>query len=107
MIKKKIYKDLEKVKKDFINSLGSYSGSEIIQKFFLKRFKNDYPEFDRIFTEIEKYIDIDQVEIYLSNTQKELANSSKSDESFSNSLITKILEVYIQKKKDLPTGKIM
>ncbi len=74
---------------------------------FKKRVENDYPQFNRIFTEIEKYIDIDRVEIYLSNTKKELENSSKSDESFSDSLVTKLLEVYIQKKKDLPTGKII
>jgi len=72
---------------------------------FKKRVENNYPGFDRIFTEIEKYIDINQIEVYLSNTKKELANSGKSDKSFSNSLVTKSLEVYIQEKKDLPAGK--
>ena len=66
--------------------------------------KGEYSGFEKIFDELEKIVDIDNVEKYISNTKKVILKCGKTDNSLSDFFVTKALEVFIQKEKKLPEG---
>ena len=72
---------------------------------FKLRIKKDFPEFQKIISEIEKEIDIKKAKIYLKKKEKEIKKFGKPDKDFNTFFITSALEVYVQKEKCLPIGK--
>jgi len=72
---------------------------------FKLRIKKDFPEFQKIISEIEKEIDIKKAKIYLKKKEKEIKRFGKPDKDFNILFITSALEVYVQKEKCLPISK--
>ena len=106
-----IKKKYEIILRDVNNSLSLFSSKHgrTIDENYYKEFKEkvnqDFPEFTRIILEIEKKFDMRKVKDYLGQKQEEIEKCGDITSSLSNSsLLTKILEVFIEKQGYLPKG---
>ncbi len=70
---------------------------------FKLNLSEEFPDFMTIIIEIEKEIDIKRLESNLREKKKSLKNIGKNKEDFTVSLITRILEIYIQKNNYIPS----
>ena len=103
---KRKYRDIQKcVRLALASSLKNKKIDEGYYNNFKLTVETDFPGFQKIISEIEKEIDIDSVKAYLNKKEAEIKESGKTDTNFNASIITKMLEVYVQKEKCLPTGK--
>lgn len=67
--------------------------------------QKDFPGFEKIFQEIEKQIDFGEAETYLKEKEEAIRKSGKEGIDSNEFLMTKLLETYVKKKKNLPIGK--
>jgi hypothetical protein len=103
---KKKYIDIQRnMKLAFSSSLkGTKIDEEYYDNFKLK-IEKEFPEFLKIFIEIEKEIDIKEIKSFLMKKEDELKKIGKPVEDFNAIIITKGLEVYVQEKKEIPIGQ--
>jgi len=72
---------------------------------FKLRLKKDFPEFQKIVSAIEKEIDIKKAKGYLKKKEREIKKLGKPDRDLNAFVVTKSLEVYVQREKCFPIGK--
>lgn len=100
------YKQLQKdVKSALILSLAKKKIDDKVYNHFKSRIKKDFPEFQKIISEIEKKIDIKKAKSYLKKKGEGIKKSGKPDEDLTAFCITIALEVYVQREKYLPTSE--
>lgn len=105
--KNSVIKDKFKQERKHINLTLSLKPNKINKKYYIsfkKRVKREFPEFCKIISVIEKTININQLNKHLSKTKSEFKKSGKSDTTLSDTFTTKFLEVYIKKKKSIPSA---
>jgi ribosomal protein S17E len=105
----KIKNEYKNIQRDVKLALAfSLKNKKIDEKYydnFKSKIENDFPEFQKIISEIEKEIKVEKAKEYLKKKEEEIQNLGKPDTDFNTFFITKILEVYIKKEKCLPIGK--
>ena len=100
------YKDIRKdVKLALVLSLKDKKIDEKYYNNFKIKIENDFPEFQKVISEIEKEIEFEKAKEYLEKREEEIINLGKPDTDFDTSFITSILEVYIKKEKRFPIDK--
>jgi hypothetical protein len=100
------YKDIQKdVKLALVLSLKDKKIDEKYYNNFKIKIENDFPEFQKVISEIEKEIEFEKAKEYLEKREEEIINLGKPDTDFDISFITSILEVYIKKEKRFPIDK--
>ncbi|MFZ3058629.1 MAG: DUF5677 domain-containing protein [Candidatus Methanoperedens sp.] len=101
---KRKYKNTQKYAKlALTSSLKNKKIDETYYNNFKLKIQNDFPEFQKIISEIEK--EVGKTKEYLKNKVAEIKKSGKSDTNFNTFIITTILEAYVQREKCLPIGK--
>jgi hypothetical protein len=103
---KKKYIDIQRdIKLAFSSSLKGKKVDEEYYDNFKLKIEKEFPEFLKIFIEIEKEIDIKGAKIFLKKKEDELKKIGKPIEDFDALIMTKGMEVYVQVKKKLPVGQ--
>jgi len=106
---KSIKTKYEKERKQVKLSLRLESGKT--DRAYYKKFKakvaKDFPEFVKLFKEIEKIIRYNKLQKYLKNKNKELKKLKKKKVNLQSIFTTRVLEVFIQKNGKLPNKKDM
>ena len=100
------YKDIRKdVKLALVLSLKDKKIDEKYYNNFKIKIENDFPEFQKVVSEIEKEIEFEKAKEYLEKKEEEIINLGRTDIDFDTSFITSILEVYIKMEKRFPIDK--
>jgi len=68
---------------------------------FKIKIKNDFPEFEKVISEIEKEIEFEKAKEYLKKKEEDIKKLGKTDTDLNTFFITNILEVYIENEKCL------
>lgn len=101
---KREYKDLRKDVK-LAMSLKNVKINGDFYNNFKTKVKLDFPEFQKLIQEIEKKIDLERAKEYLKKRIKNIRESGRPDKDLTLSLITTVLESYVQREESLPFGK--
>ncbi len=72
---------------------------------FKSTLKEDFPNFQKLVHEIEKTIGFKKAKKYLEEKSEKIKKSGKITNDLNDIFITKILEIYVLKKKCFPVGK--
>ncbi len=103
---RKKFGDIQKnVRRALLSPLKAQKINEKYYNSFKLKIKKEFPDFLKIIKEIEKEIDINKAKGYLKKKEREIKEIGKPIKDFNTSILTKALEVYIQKKKEFPLGK--
>ena len=104
-----IKRKCKQLRKDINLALSlSLKKKKINEKFYNKfksRIHTEFPEFQKIISEIEKALDIKKAKVYLKRKENEIKNLGKINGDLNTLFITKVVEVYIQIEECFPIDK--
>lgn len=103
-----IEKEYEILRKNVKLALSLFSKEEFDEKGysdFKDNLKKEFPEFSKIFLELEKIIPTKDVKKYISKKKKEIKTLGKKSILLEDMIKTKFLEAYLNEHHEFPIGK--
>jgi hypothetical protein len=99
---KRIQKDIKLV---FSLSLKGKRIDEEYYEKFKSLIQDDFPEFNKIISEIERKIDTKKAKKYIDDKKRDIKKIGKSKKDFNAFFITTAIETFLKKENCLPAGK--
>lgn len=104
-----IKKRYKKIRKDVKLGFSLFKRSKNIDKNFYDNFKSkikrDFPQFQKIISEIENEINMKKAKKYLGKKRKKIKGLGKLGKNVNDLIMTQLFETIIQKEKCFPTDK--